>query len=95
MIRRLLLVPLLCAVACGESEELVQTRALLEECRSDKVAAQGAASACEDRYAREVRQWEDMEAVVSEVLPQTLADFREEREEILELVPEEARQEVE
>ena len=35
-----------------------------------------------------------MEAVVSEVLPQTLADFRSDREEILELVPLEARDQV-
>jgi hypothetical protein len=89
------LVPLLILLtACASRSELQETTALLEECRGDKGTAQDAMRACEDRYQSEVRQWEDMEQVVSQMIPQTLEGFRAEREQILELVPEQAREEV-
>lgn len=82
------------ALGCVSRGEHQRLRTQLEECRSDKVSAQAAATACEDRYAQEVRQWENMETVMSDVIPQTLREFRSERDEIVELVPEQARQEV-
>ena len=93
MVRYLMI--LLLVVGCASRSELAETRALLEECRSDKVAAQGATLSCEERYEREVRQWENMESVVSEVIPKTLEEFRDDRQEILDLVPEQARDVVE
>jgi hypothetical protein len=80
---------------CVSRGDFESIQAQLDECRQDKVAAQGAASACEERYEREVGQWENMEAVMSEVLPQTLEEFRREKQEIIELVPEQAKAEVE
>jgi len=79
---------------CASKSDLDETQALLEECRTDKVSAQTAMTSCEERYTREVRRWEDLDAVVAEVVPSTLAEFKSEREEILKLVPEAARQEV-
>jgi hypothetical protein len=90
-----LAVPALLSIAgCASRSELKEAKALLEECRTDKVSAQTAAGSCEERYAKEVRRWEDMDAVVADVVPSTLAEFKSEREEILKLVPEAARQEV-
>ncbi|HVR29074.1 MAG TPA: hypothetical protein VMS86_06010 [Thermoanaerobaculia bacterium] len=91
--RRSALVLLLLA-GCATRSELRETQALLEECRTDKVSAQTAQTSCEERYAKEVRRWEDLDAVVAEVLPATLAELESEREQILQLVPEAARQEV-
>jgi succinate dehydrogenase/fumarate reductase flavoprotein subunit len=90
-----LTVPAFLLVAgCASRSELQEAKALLEECRTDKVSAQTATGSCEERYAKEVRRWEDMDAVVADVVPNTLAEFKSEREEILKLVPEAARQEV-
>jgi hypothetical protein len=71
-----------------------KTEALLEECRTDKVSAQTAQTSCEERFAREVKRWDDLDAVVASVVPDTLAEFKSEREEILKLVPETAKEEV-
>lgn len=75
-----------------QSYELAQTQ--LEECRADKKAAQDAAAACEERFQREVAQWDDAEKALTEVVPQSLVQLQEERDKILELVPDAARQEV-
>jgi hypothetical protein len=95
--RRFLLaltVAVLLVAGCASRSDLQETQALLQECRTDKVSAQTAAGSCEERYSKEVRRWEDMDAVVADVVPNTLAEFRAEREEILKLVPDAARQEV-
>jgi hypothetical protein len=84
----------LLAAGCVSRSTHKQTQALLDECRTDKVSAQTASSSCEERYTKEVRRWENMDAVVADVVPATLAEFKSEREEILKLVPEAARQEV-
>jgi chromosome segregation ATPase len=80
---------------CVSRSKLRESEALLAECRTDKVSAQQSSSSCEERFAREVKRWEDMDAVVASVVPGTLAQFRAEREEILKLVPETTRGEVE
>jgi hypothetical protein len=91
--RRALLVVLLLA-GCASRSELKENQALLAECRTDKVAAQGAQTSCEERYAKEVTRWENMDAVIADVIPGTLAEFKSEREQILKLVPDAARAEV-
>jgi hypothetical protein len=85
---------LLAAAGCVSRSEHQETVALLEECRTDKVAAQTSTTSCEERFAREVKRWDDMDVVVAQVLPQSLAEFKSEREEILKLVPDAAREEV-
>jgi hypothetical protein len=81
-------------LGCASKKELDQARAELEECKKDKVASQDAARACEDRFQAEVRQWENMESVIQSVIPKTLEDFQKDKQQILELVPEQARKEV-
>jgi len=87
----LLLLPL---AGCVSRSTHKQTETLLAECRTDKQSAQTAQTSCEERFAREVKRWEDMDSVVASVVPGTLAEFRAEREEILKLVPESTRKEV-
>jgi chromosome segregation ATPase len=86
---------LLTLAGCVSRSKLKENEALLAECRTDKVSAQQAMSSCEERFAKEVKRWEDMDAVVASVVPGTLAQFRAEREEILKLVPDTTRKEVE
>ncbi len=93
MVRSLIVLVLI--GGCASRSELAEIEALLEECRTDKMAAQGATVSCEERYDSEVRQWQNIEQVVAEVIPRTLEEFRDDRQEILELVPEEARDVVE
>jgi len=103
MRRSALAIPALALVAvavlplagCVSRSKFKENEALLAECRTDKVAAQNASSACEERFAKEVKRWEDMDAVVASVVPGTLAQFKSEREDILKLVPETTRKEVE
>jgi hypothetical protein len=80
---------------CVSRSKFKENEALLAECRTDKVSAQQAMTSCEERFAKEVKRWEDMDAVVASVVPGTLAQFKAEREEILKLVPETTRREVE
>jgi hypothetical protein len=87
----LLMLPL---AGCVSRSKLKENEALLAECRTDKVSAQTAMASCEERFAKEVKRWEDMDAVVASVVPGTLAQFKAEREEILKLVPESTREEV-
>ena len=88
----LLLLPL---AGCVSRSKFKENDALLAECRTDKVSAQQAMTSCEERFAKEVKRWEDMDAVVASVVPGTLAEFKAEREEILKLVPDTTRKEVE
>ena len=52
-------------VGCAPRSELEATKALLEECRTDKVSAQVAAESCEERYARDVRRWQSLDEIAS------------------------------
>ncbi|MEE8278951.1 MAG: hypothetical protein V3R89_09570 [Thermoanaerobaculia bacterium] len=67
----------------------------LGECSQDKLAAQEAAQLCEERYAREIERWDDIQTVVEEALPQAIREFEAERDSILQLIPAEIQQEVE
>ena len=86
---------LVLVVGCASRSELETVRALLDECRTDKSVAQDAAFSCQDRYDREVRRWEDTDALLAEVLPRAMQDFEKERRRIVELIPEQTRDEVE
>ena len=81
--------------SCASKVDLESAQSLLEECRNDKSLAQEAALSCQDRYDSEVRRWQDTDALLAEVLPRAMEDFRTERDRIIELIPAETRQEVE
>ena len=40
---------------CVSRSKLKETEALLAECRTDKVSAQNSSTACEERFAKEVK----------------------------------------
>ena len=81
--------------SCASKAELELAQTLLEECRSDKSLAQEAVLSCRDRYDSEVRRWQDTDALLAEVLPRAMKDFRAERDRIIDLIPKKTRQEVE
>jgi len=67
----------------------------LAACQEEKAAAQAAVLSWEERYDRETARWDSMEASISDAVPDALVEFREEKERILELVPEQVKFEVE
>lgn len=88
------LVVVMMSSACVSKSAYEQLQAQLDECRTDKAAAQDAASKCEERFEREVSRWDDTDKALNEAVPQAMQQLQEEKEKILELVPEAARQEV-
>src|SRR5690606_19689278 len=80
--------------ACVSKSAYEQRQGQLDECKTDKTAAQDAASECEERFEREVSRWDDTDKALTEAVPQAMQQLQEEKEKILELVPEAARQEV-
>ena len=87
----LLLLPL---AGCVSRTKFKENEALLAECRTDKVSAQTAMTSCEERFAREVKRWEDIDAVVASIIPVTLTKFRAKHKEGLNLLQETTREEV-
>lgn len=90
----LLIVVAFGSIGCVSKQAYDQAQAQLEECRQDKVAAQNASTACEERFQREVSRWDDTDKALTEAVPQAMQQLQEERDKVLELVPEAARQEV-
>jgi len=84
----------LLVVGCVSKSDHGAVVAQLDECRNDKVAAQDAAKACESRYAREVTRFQDMDAVLEQVIPETMEEFRGERDRIAAMVPVQVQEEV-
>ncbi len=91
----LLLIASLALTGCVSKSAHEAIQIQLEECRADKQASQGAAEACEKRYDREIARFDTLDSTLEEVVPEALATFRSEREEILEQVPVQVREEVE
>ena len=85
----------LALVGCVSKSAHEAIQVQLDECRADKQAAQGASDACEKRYDREIARFDTLDSTLEEVVPDALATFRSEREEILEQVPVQVRDEVE
>ncbi len=79
---------------CVSKSRYQDLEARQQQCDQDKLAAQEAAQLCEDRYSREVERWDDIETVVEEALPQTIREFEDERDRIMQLIPSEVQQEV-
>lgn len=91
----LLLVAALSLSGCVSKSAHEAIQSQLDECRADKQAAQGASEACEKRYDREIARFDTLDSTLEEVVPEALATFRAEREEVLEQVPVQVRDEVE
>ena len=91
----LLFVASLALAGCVSKSAHEAVQVQLDECRADKQASQSAADACEKRYDREIARFDTLDSTLEEVVPEALATFRAEREEILEQVPVQVRDEVE
>lgn len=93
---RILFFPCLVALAAGcvSRGEHDAVKQQMDTCERDKVAAQSASRDCEARYQAANDRWQNIETQLTSTLPQTLQDFRDERDKIIELVPQQVRDEV-
>lgn len=87
-----LLVPL--STGCVSKQKFEDAQAELAACQEEKVQAEAQVIAWEQRFDRESSRWEGMEASISDALPKALSEFSDERDRILELVPEQVQTEV-
>jgi len=78
--------------AMKTERESVQTE--LVECQEAKVQAEAKVISWEQRFDRESNRWETMEASIKDQLPKALNELNEERERIVEMVPEQVQGEV-
>ncbi len=91
----LLLIASFALSGCISKSDHEALQSQLEECRTDKQAAQVAFTACEKRFDREIARFDTLDSTLEEAVPDALATFRAERQEILEQVPVQVRDEVE
>ncbi len=66
----------------------------VEVCERDKVAAQKSAADCEARVENESKRWDSIQTQLTSTLPDTLRNFQDERAKIIQIVPEQVRNEV-
>lgn len=69
-------------------------QAELVECQEAKVQAEAQVITWEQRFDRESTRWDTMEASIKDQLPKALTELHEERERIVEMVPDQVRNEV-
>lgn len=89
------LVGLMLGSGCVSRTRYQDLETRLADCQQATATAEETARACEERYAREVERWDDIQTVVEEALPQTIREFEADRDRILEMVPSEVQGEVE
>lgn len=66
----------------------------LVECQEAKVQAEAKVISWEQRFDRESNRWETMEASIKDQLPKALNELNDERQRIVEMVPEQVQDEV-
>lgn len=85
---------LLASLGCVSKGEHEAVQAELATCQEGKAQAQAQVITWEQRFDRENKRWESIEASVSQQVPQALSEIHEERQKILALVPEQVQTEV-
>jgi uncharacterized protein YPO0396 len=80
---------------CVSKAELEEAQAQLAACEEEKAQAEATVITWEARFDRESSRWTEMEASISEAVPQALNELHTERERILDLVPQQVQDEVE
>lgn len=90
----LLLAISLTSIGCASKAEVEDLRTQLAACDEERARAEASVIAWEQRFDRENRRWQEMEQSVIEAVPQALGEIHQERERILELVPEQVEDEV-
>ena len=66
----------------------------LDECKQDKQIAQDAARQCQERFDQESELWASVGATVNEAMPKAMKEFEQERDRIIEMVPDQVKSEV-
>jgi hypothetical protein len=66
----------------------------LVECQQAKVQSEAQVISWEQRFDLESNRWATMEASITDQLPKALSELHEERENIIEMVPEQVRAEI-
>ncbi|MCP4662777.1 MAG: hypothetical protein GY856_45875 [bacterium] len=87
-----LLIPL--STGCVSKQKFEDAQVELATCQEEKVQAEAQVIAWEQRFDRESSRWEGMETSISDALPKALSEFSDERDRILELVPDQVQSEV-
>jgi hypothetical protein len=89
-----LLAVVLASAGCVSKSTHQELAAELAECRDAEASLQAANVAWERRFDRESERWETLGQSVTDAVPQALVEFHEERDQILEMVPEQVQTEV-
>jgi hypothetical protein len=90
----LLLLLLGLTAGCVSKKEHEAVTAKLGTCEDEKAALQAENVNWERRFDRESQRWEELGASVTDALPKALVEFHQERDRILELVPQQVQSEV-
>lgn len=85
---------LLALSGCVSKSKYTALEAQLAECRKDKEAAQESAKTCEARFNQESELWKSVGSSVESALPKALKNFEDEKQKIIEMVPQQVKQEV-
>ncbi|HEX9733498.1 MAG TPA: hypothetical protein VGG06_16120 [Thermoanaerobaculia bacterium] len=85
---------LLAAVGCVSKSQYESAQAELAQCQEEKAQADAKVISWEQRFDREAQRWEVVGASVTEQLPRALNELHEERDRIVEMVPEQVRGDV-
>lgn len=97
MIRSLTVLTLLSsllAIGCASKKDLEAAQAQLANCQEEKAEAEAKVNTWEQRFDRESQRWEQMQASITDAVPNALAEIDAEKKRILELVPEQVQYEV-
>ncbi|MEM8998526.1 MAG: hypothetical protein AAGF23_27315 [Acidobacteriota bacterium] len=90
----LALVAMLILTGCVKKSDFEALQAELDACEAAKAESQAAVLQWEQRYDRESARWTQIEESVSSAVPNALSELHQERERILELVPDQVQNEV-
>jgi chromosome segregation ATPase len=82
------------ATGCVSRSEHDAAKQQIADCERDKIAAQKSASDCEGRIDTESKRWDAIQSQLTSTLPETLKNFQDERTKIIQIVPEQVRNEV-
>lgn len=79
---------------CVAKKDLEASQAELATCEDEKLKLEATVISWEARFDRESTRWTEMETSISEALPRALTEFHQERERIVEMMPEQVQSEV-
>lgn len=90
----LLVTVLFVTAGCVSKSQYEAAQAELTQCQEEKAQAEAKVISWEQRFDREAQRWEVVGASVTEQLPRALNELHDERDRIVEMVPEQVRGEV-